>query len=87
MSDNWRFDIKATGKDSLQHAVALAFGVHKKAISYRVDICNNCPPPTGEDGDIATSKGWRIFNDQWGRVGDTWYAFVAIQPAWMLYGK
>jgi hypothetical protein len=37
------------------------------------------------DGD--SGKGWRLYNEAWGQVANNWAAFVAIQPAWSLYGK
>ena len=37
------------------------------------------------DGDCG--KGWRIYNEDWGRVDGDWEAFCAIEPVWALYGK
>lgn len=39
------------------------------------------------DHDGSNGKGWRLFNDDWGHVGGSWQAIVAIQPAWAMYGK
>lgn len=39
------------------------------------------------DHDGNNSKGWRVFNENWGHIGDDFYAFVAIQPAWAMHGK
>ena len=30
---------------------------------------------------------WRVYCDEWGRVGNQYQAFVAIQPCWAMYGK
>lgn len=37
------------------------------------------------DGDNA--KGWRVYNESWGHVAGRFQAFVAIEPAWFMYGK
>jgi hypothetical protein len=40
------------------------------------------------DHDGSNGKGWRVYCDQWGHVGE--YrdrAFVAIEPRWAMYGK
>lgn len=39
------------------------------------------------DHDGDNSKGWTVFNQSWGHVNHQWEAFVAIEPAWMMYGK
>lgn len=39
------------------------------------------------DHDGCNERGWRVFNDAWGRVGDEHGAFVEIQPVWLMYGK
>lgn len=39
------------------------------------------------DHDGSNGKGWRLFNEAWGHVKHDWAAFVAIQPAWAMYGK
>jgi len=39
------------------------------------------------DTDGSVSKGWRVYNESWGHIGDNWRAFVAIEPAWLEYGK
>lgn len=43
----------------------------------------------GDEPDIDGScgKGWRVFNEAWGHVLGDYAAFVAIQPAWAMYGK
>lgn len=38
------------------------------------------------DHDGDNGKGWRVYNENWGRVG-SFYGFVAIKPAWAMYGK
>lgn len=43
------------------------------------------PPRPSIDGSV--SKGWRVYNENWGHVRGEWQAFAAIAPAWMLHGK
>lgn len=40
-----------------------------------------------EDGDVSNGKGFRMFNEGWGHVDNDPYAYVAIKPVWMWYGK
>lgn len=42
-------------------------------------------PQPDHDGDNA--KGWHVYNEAWGHVGGDYHAFVAIEPAWAMYGK
>lgn len=37
------------------------------------------------DGD--NSRGWRLYNEAWGHVGDHHYAIIAVKPAWAMHGK
>lgn len=39
------------------------------------------------DHDGDNGKGWRIYNEAWGHVARNHYAFVAIEPEWIMYGK
>ncbi len=39
------------------------------------------------DHDGENHKGWRLYNEAWGHVRSDWRAFVAIEPAWAMYGK
>jgi len=39
------------------------------------------------DHDGSNGKGWRVYNEAWGHVNNEWEAFVAIEPAWAMYGK
>lgn len=39
------------------------------------------------DHDGDNGKGYRIFNEAWGHVGNDWRAIIAVQPAWAMYGK
>lgn len=39
------------------------------------------------DHDGSNGKGWRVFNNDWGRVDEDFRSFVAIQPVWAMYGK
>ena len=39
------------------------------------------------DCDGFVRKGWRVYNESWGHVGNEWQAFVAIEPTWLAYSK
>lgn len=39
------------------------------------------------DHDGDNGKGWRLYNESWGQVGGWTGAFIAVQPAWAMYGK
>lgn len=39
------------------------------------------------DIDGSCEKGFRIYNEAWGKVGGMWEAFAAIEPVWLMYGK
>lgn len=39
------------------------------------------------DHDGDNSKGWRIFNEAWGYVGDHRGAICAVETAWLMHGK
>lgn len=39
------------------------------------------------DLDGSTSKGWRVYSEDWGHVGRDAYAICAITPAYMWHGK
>ena len=39
------------------------------------------------DHDGHNEKGWRIFCEDWGYVGNDHYAFCCISPAYIWYGK
>lgn len=39
------------------------------------------------DHDGDNGRGWRVYNEAWGHVDGDWGAFVAISPAWAMYGK
>lgn len=42
----------------------------------------------GPDIDGSVSKGWRVYNELWGKIdGFNTYSFVAIEPAWLMHGK
>lgn len=42
---------------------------------------------TEPDHDGDNGKGWRVYNEAWGHVDSHWAGFVAISPAWAMYGK
>lgn len=37
--------------------------------------------------DGSNGLGWRVYCGDWGHIGDNHYAFLAIKPAYMWYGK
>lgn len=39
------------------------------------------------DHDGDNGKGWRIYNEAWGHVKNRHEAFLAVEPAWAMYGK
>ena len=39
------------------------------------------------DHDGDTGKGFRLYNEDWGHVDSRYQAFLAISPAWAMYGK
>lgn len=39
------------------------------------------------DHDGDNGQGWRVYCESWGHVNHQFEAFVAIQPAWAMYGK
>lgn len=39
------------------------------------------------DHDGHNEKGFRLYCEDWGHVAGEWQAFVAIEPAWAMYGK
>ena len=39
------------------------------------------------DHDGDNGKGFRLYNEAWGHVDKDWQAFLAVSPAWAMYGK
>lgn len=39
------------------------------------------------DFDGSTGKGWRVYNENNGRIGQYTYSFCAVEPVLMYYGK
>ena len=48
-------------------------------------ICNKWDADCQHDG--SNSLGWRVYCEDWGHIGRDHYAFIAIKPAYMWYGK
>lgn len=45
-------------------------------------------PGPEPDHDGSNQRGFRIFNNEdWAYVGSDHYAFLAVEPAWLMYGK
>lgn len=49
-----------------------------------LEAVNYGPEP---DHDGHNGRGCRVYNESWGQVDGEWSAFVAIEPAWLMYGK
>ena len=43
------------------------------------------PPEPDQDG--SNVKGFRLYNEQWGFVDGCHEAFLAVAPAWCMFGK
>jgi len=39
------------------------------------------------DTDGFAKRGFRIYNEAWGHAGGSYQGFVAVKPAWIVYGK
>ena len=39
------------------------------------------------DHDGDNGRGCRVYNESWGHIDREWQAFIAIEPAWLMYGK
>lgn len=39
------------------------------------------------DHDGSNGRGFCLYTEEWGKIGDEDYAFVAIKPTWAMYGK
>lgn len=39
------------------------------------------------DTDGSNRKGFHVYNEAWGHIGGDPYAFIAIEPEWITYGK
>jgi len=62
---------------SLSQAADFVSGWLEEAAPYGAE-----PDHDGDNG-----KGWRLYNESWGRIGDESSAFAAVQPVWAMYGK
>ncbi len=51
------------------------------------EVWKDNPPGQEPDQDGDNYKGWRIFNEEWGHLAESHYAFVGIQPVWAMFGK
>jgi len=47
--------------------------------------CDGWDANADHDGD--NGKGFRVYCEDWGHVGDNVYAIIAVRPAYMWYGK
>lgn len=69
-------------------AIKLPFALNaERAVTFINSWLEDTDYPEVPEHDGHSAKGWRVFNETWGHVHGMWEAFVAIQPAWMFYGK
>lgn len=40
-----------------------------------------------DDGDVDNEEAWRVFVEDWGHVGSSFYAVAAVLPVWAWLGK
>lgn len=40
-----------------------------------------------DDGDVHNEHAWHVYVENWGHIGDSPYAVVAVMPAWAWLGK
>lgn len=40
-----------------------------------------------DDTDVSTDLGWRVYLEDWGRIGSDDYSICAIKPCYLWYGK
>lgn len=40
-----------------------------------------------DDGDIDSSRGWRLYTEQWGQIDDEWQACLAVTPSYLWTSK
>ena len=64
-------------KEKLRHSSDLGGELHR----------NVSPHGGGLDHDGHNQKGWRVYNETWGHVGEHTCALVAVQPAYIWQGK
>jgi hypothetical protein len=39
------------------------------------------------DHDGSNGKGFKVYNEYWGHIGDSHYSVLAVLPVWAWYGK
>jgi hypothetical protein len=39
------------------------------------------------DHDGSNGKGFLVYNEYWGHIGESHYAFLGVKPVWAWYGK
>ena len=71
-----------------EKAIALPFPMTiEQAADFAIGWLRHADYGDEPDHDGSNGKGWRIYNEAWGHVDGDWSAFVAIEPAWAMYGK
>lgn len=77
-------DPKGTGGDWIPFPAPLTA---EQAVETVKSWLNTADYGNQPDHDGDNGRGWRIYNESWGHVDGMWQAFVAIEPAWLMYGK
>ena len=57
----------------------------KKANPRDFEIIDQWEEDADHDG--SNDVGFRMYNETWGHVGGSGYAFIAIKPVWVWFGK
>lgn len=58
-----------------------------EAASFATSWLREVQYPEEPDHDGHNNKAWRVYNNDWGRVGDMTYSFAAVKPEWAMFGK
>jgi len=75
----WRLSDKAT---ELPYPMTL-----EQAAEFAIGWLEHADYGQKPDHDGDNKKGWRLYCEDWGFVGDDYYAFAAVEPVWAMYGK
>ena len=60
---------------------------YAEVATFATSWLNSVAFGTEPDHDGDNSRGWRIYNEDWGHVDGLYQAFLAIAPAWAMHGK
>lgn len=76
---------ESAGKDWIPFLIPLTAETAVQVVRDWVDMTAKFGKQPDHDGD--NDKSCRIYCEAWGLVDHNQYAFVAIAPAWAMYGK